>query len=124
MEGQRIVGEFLDDFKHVAAGTAFVFVKWHRHDPTKRGSTDFNYTSLVGSPADSCYCFFRRTGDFFAGGAACAGQPSILSLLSTSKVSMKGSFVKALATPSNFSSVPGSALPGNTKPSRFKVTSG
>ena len=44
-----------------------------------------------------------------AGGAG-AGHPVTLSF-STSKVTMNGSFVKEETTPSNSSSVPGSALP-------------
>ena len=66
--------------------------------------------------------FFLRAPALLAGGA-CAGQPVILSLPSTSNVSMKGSFVNALGTPSNSIVVPGSALPGSAF-SNFKVTSG
>src|SRR6266481_5986557 len=53
------------------------------------------------------YFFLAVGGRFLAGGAAaCAGQPSILSLLSTVKVNMNGSFVNAVGTPSNWISVP------------------
>src|SRR5439155_775505 len=73
-------------------------------------------------PPDYCAFFFRGAA-FLAGGAACAGQPSILSLLSTSKVSMNGSFLKSLRVPSNCNSVPGSALPGSAV-SNLRVTCG